>query len=95
MSDVHYLEHAPPPDLADRVECVWTLRSEGRLPAAVLNRVVPDGYADVIFDPGGPPRVVGAHMIREFRGFAGLTPEAFRRERARVASVRYAGAAGA
>jgi AraC-like DNA-binding protein len=63
MSDVRYLEHAPPPDLADRVECVWTLRSAGRLSAAVLNRVLPDGCADVIFDPGQPPRVVGA-MLR-------------------------------
>lgn len=63
MPDVHYREHAPPPDLADRVECVWTLRSAGRLPAAVLNRVLPDGCADVIFDPGEPARVVGA-MLR-------------------------------
>ncbi|HLL46725.1 MAG TPA: helix-turn-helix domain-containing protein [Longimicrobiaceae bacterium] len=36
-----------------------------------------------------------AHMIREFRGFAGLTPEAFRREHARVASVQDAAAGGA
>lgn len=63
MSDVHYREHAPPPDLADRVECVWTLRSAGRLAAPVLNRVLPDGCADVIFDPGEPARVVGA-MLR-------------------------------
>lgn len=71
MSQLHYREHLPPPDLAGRVECVWTLRSHGRLPAAVLNRVLPDGCTDVIFDPGGPslarPRpgsyVVGA-MLR-------------------------------
>lgn len=58
MSQLHYREHLPPPDLAGRVECVWTLRSRGRLPAAVLNRVLPDGCTDVIFDPGGPS---GAH----------------------------------
>lgn len=63
MSHVHYREHAPPPDLADGVECVWTLRSAGRLPAPVLNRVLPDGCADVIFDPDEPARVVGA-MLR-------------------------------
>lgn len=54
MSQLHYREHLPPPDLAGRVECVWTLRSHGRLPAAVLNRVLPDGCTDVIFDPGEP-----------------------------------------
>ncbi|HEU0080081.1 MAG TPA: AraC family transcriptional regulator [Longimicrobiaceae bacterium] len=55
MPHVHYREHLPPPDLAGRLECVWTLRSEGRLPAAVLNRVLPDGCTDVIFDAGEPP----------------------------------------
>ncbi|HEX8272340.1 MAG TPA: AraC family transcriptional regulator [Longimicrobiaceae bacterium] len=69
MSDLHYREHAPPPELAGRVECVWTLRSRGRLPAAVLNRVLPDGCADVIFAPGEPP-LPGTGPHHRLRGYA-------------------------
>jgi AraC-like DNA-binding protein len=54
-----YREHDPPPALAARVECLWTLRSDGALPAPALNRVLPDGCIDLIFDfgdgPGGAP----------------------------------------
>jgi AraC-like DNA-binding protein len=42
-----YLEHAPPAALDGRVECLWTLRSEG---AEALNRVLPDGCIDLLFD---------------------------------------------
>ncbi|HEX8451357.1 MAG TPA: helix-turn-helix transcriptional regulator [Longimicrobium sp.] len=57
-----YLEHDPPPALAARVECLWTLRSDGPLPAPALNRVLPDGCIDLIFDLGDRPRgyAVGA-----------------------------------
>ncbi|HEX8210075.1 MAG TPA: helix-turn-helix transcriptional regulator [Longimicrobium sp.] len=51
-----YREHDPPSALAARVECLWTLRSDGALPAPVLNRVLPDGCTDLIFDLGEPPR---------------------------------------
>ena len=47
MSAPAYLEHAPPPALAGRVECLWTLRSDG---ARSLNRVLPDGCMDLLFD---------------------------------------------
>ncbi len=57
-----YREHDPPPALAARVECLWTLRSAGALPAPALNRVLPDGCIDLIFDFGEQPRgyAVGA-----------------------------------
>ena len=77
MADLHYREHLPPPDLADRVECVWTLRSGGRLPAAVLNRVLPDGCTDVIFDPGEPPLAdAGRHRPGSYVVGAMLRPAA-------------------
>ena len=56
MSAPRYREHDPPPALARRVECLWTLRSDGALPAPALNRVLPDGCIDLIFDLGEPPR---------------------------------------
>jgi AraC-like DNA-binding protein len=57
-----YREHDPPPALAARVECLWTLRSDGALPGPALNRVLPDGCIDLIFDFGEGPRgyAVGA-----------------------------------
>lgn len=61
-----YREHDPPPALAARVECLWTLRSDGALPTPALNRVLPDGCIDLIVDLGDTPRfgprgyVVGA-----------------------------------
>jgi AraC-like DNA-binding protein len=49
---VGYTEHAPPPDLAAAVVCVWTRR----LPIAADvgdQRVIPDGCADILFAFGG------------------------------------------
>jgi AraC-like DNA-binding protein len=40
-----YLELAPPPHLADSVECFWTMRSEH----SFGHRVLPDGCADILF----------------------------------------------
>ena len=40
-----YLELAPPPHLAESVECFWSMRSE----AFFRHRVLPDGCADIIF----------------------------------------------
>jgi AraC-like DNA-binding protein len=42
---VPYLELAPPPHLADSVECFWTMESE----QSFGHRVLPDGCADIIF----------------------------------------------
>jgi len=55
MQGIHYREHRPPPDLADRVECIWTSRSLGPLTAATPNRVLPDGCVDVILNLGDAP----------------------------------------
>jgi AraC-like DNA-binding protein len=40
-----YLELVPPPQLAESVECFWTMESEESFPY----RVLPDGCADIIF----------------------------------------------
>ncbi|MFZ0803121.1 MAG: DUF6597 domain-containing transcriptional factor, partial [Terriglobales bacterium] len=40
-----YLELVPPPQLAESVECFWTMQSEESFP----HRVLPDGCADIIF----------------------------------------------
>jgi AraC-like DNA-binding protein len=45
-----YREFAPPPRLADSVECLWVIRhSQG---PAVQHRVLPDGCADILFTAG-------------------------------------------
>jgi AraC-like DNA-binding protein len=64
MQHVVYREHAPPPELADRVECIWTSRSGAPLTAARLSRVLPDGCADVIFDLGDRPRSYAVGAMR-------------------------------
>lgn len=40
-----YLELAPPPHLADSVECFWTMQ----LDRSFRHRVLPDGCADILF----------------------------------------------
>jgi AraC-like DNA-binding protein len=42
---LHYREIAPPPHLAQTVECIWTMRQDT---AAPLHRVLPDGCADLL-----------------------------------------------
>jgi AraC-like DNA-binding protein len=54
MSAPVYREHAAPPALAGRVECLWSVRSDGALAEPALNRVLPDGCIDLVFDLGGP-----------------------------------------
>lgn len=68
MPDLRYREYAPPPDLAGRVECVWTLRSAAGLAAPRLNRVLPDGCTDLIFDLGDAPLPDGRtrHRLRSY-----------------------------
>jgi AraC-like DNA-binding protein len=50
-----YREHAPPPRLADLVECVWTMRSGKPVAGVHEARVLPDGCMDVIFELGNQP----------------------------------------
>ena len=54
-----YRELAPSPALAPWVECFWSIRASDA--AGVVNRVVPDGCADLITGVGGDlePIVVG------------------------------------
>lgn len=82
---VEYREHAPSPDLADRVECIWTVRSAAPPGGARLNRVLPDGCTDVIFNLGDPPLPEGTphHALRSYVVGAMRRP----------AEVRMAGAA--
>jgi AraC-like DNA-binding protein len=46
-----YREFAPPPHLADAVECVWSMHQTGK--SAHMHRVVPDGCADILFTRTG------------------------------------------
>lgn len=55
MSAVVYTEAAPTRSLEGVVRCYWSI--EGRVPAgeSVVNRVLPDGCMDVIFNLGDAP----------------------------------------
>lgn len=57
-----YLELVPPPQLAESVECFWTMQSEESFP----HRVLPDGCADIIFtrDSGKASLTVVGTMTR-------------------------------
>jgi len=46
---MEYREIAPPPQLADRVECFWTSEAG----ASQLHRVLPDGCADILLTRAG------------------------------------------
>lgn len=63
-----YSEIPPPAHLAALVECFWTIRSDGPLPTTRLNRVLPDGCSDIIFNFGDLPagRGAGYHVLRAF-----------------------------
>ncbi|MFW6078721.1 MAG: AraC family transcriptional regulator [Gemmatimonadota bacterium] len=49
-----YREFPPSSDLRGLVETFWTIRSDGRLRDARINRVVPDGCTDIIVALGDP-----------------------------------------
>ena len=56
-----YVELAPPPRLAESVECLWVMRHSGE--SLAPHRVLPDGCGDLIFTAGsGKPtlQVIGA-----------------------------------
>lgn len=53
-----YREHAPPPSLASRVECFWSIRAApGAAPRE--SRILPDGCMDVLFTLGDAPHPNG------------------------------------
>lgn len=45
----NYREHAPPPELKDFVECLWTREATEPEKGSAVHRVLPDGCSDVIF----------------------------------------------
>ncbi|MCU1375487.1 MAG: AraC family transcriptional regulator [Actinomycetia bacterium] len=52
-----YREWAPPPAWRGPVTCLW----EQRVSATRVQRVVPDGCADILFDSSGSVTVAGLH----------------------------------
>lgn len=54
-----YREHAPPPDLADEIWCVWTLQGDprgggGAAPGAAWDRALPDGSSEIVINRADP-----------------------------------------
>jgi methylphosphotriester-DNA--protein-cysteine methyltransferase len=68
MEESGYHEHRPSPPLAGLVECYWSMRT--RVPAgrARLNRVLPDGCMDVLFNLADEPLREGCphHRMRSY-----------------------------
>jgi hypothetical protein len=68
-----YVEFAPPPHLADAVECFWAMRHPHG--TAVPHRVLPDGCADILFTSGcgkSTLQIVGAMTrFEDFRVLPG------------------------
>jgi AraC-like DNA-binding protein len=60
-----YRELLPSPALSDAVECYWSIRAEA--PAAIPNRVLPDGCADLIV---GIPGLAGPAVVGTMRAAA-------------------------
>lgn len=52
-----YHEHAPPPALAQYIECAWSIAAAGPVTG---HRVPPDGCLDIIYSRTDGARVVGA-----------------------------------
>ena len=58
MTEPRYVERAPSPELAEWIECYWSIRGQAAEP--VPNRVLPDGCSDLILGiEGMGPAVVG------------------------------------
>lgn len=49
---VHYEEHAPPIELAPIADCFWSLRADPGPDAGAVERVIPDGCAEIIVQLG-------------------------------------------
>jgi AraC-like DNA-binding protein len=62
-----YREYAPQPALSGLIRCYWALRGQADTPDAALNRVLPDGCMDIVFDlaaPTGPQGLVVGAMLQ-------------------------------
>jgi AraC-like DNA-binding protein len=61
-----YRELAPPPHLAEAVECFWTMESS----ASFCHRVLPDGCADIIFSrDSGKASLTAVGTMTQFADF--------------------------
>jgi AraC-like DNA-binding protein len=66
-----YFELAPPPHLAEAVECFWTMESS----ASFCHRVLPDGCADIIFSrDSGKAELTAVGTMTQFADFQ-IPPE--------------------
>jgi AraC-like DNA-binding protein len=74
---LHYQEAPPAPPLAAYVRCYWSLHGAAGGPESALWRILPDGCADVLFEPGREPvRWVGT-MTRPLEVFPGRSADMF------------------
>ena len=65
---LEYVEFPVQLDLADAVECSWTIQQTGK--SSVVHRVVPDGCADIIFTRGsGKPVLTAIGSMTRFEDF--------------------------
>lgn len=71
--ELQYREHRPPADLADLIECFWTLRADGtgRPGEEVPDQILPDGCPELILNLGDPFREPGDRRPRPDISFAG------------------------
>ena len=63
-NSTHYREYAPGKHLKPYISCYWIMTSERDLEGPILQRVVPDGCADIIFD-------LNEHSYREVASIVG------------------------
>src|SRR5687767_15144161 len=63
MDPVAYQEHAPPPELASAVQCIWELRGDGTGGPEQL--IVPDGCAELVLNCADPFRNVAAQDAKQ------------------------------
>ena len=64
---MRYQEYAPQPALSHLVRCYWTVRGRTESQVAHVNRVLPDGCMDVIFDladRAGPQALIIGTMLQ-------------------------------
>jgi AraC-like DNA-binding protein len=63
-----YQEISPPAQLADSVECLWTIWTTGN--ASITHRVLPDGCADILFTGGsGKPSLRAVGTMTRFEDY--------------------------
>lgn len=62
-----YREYLPPPQLADTAECCWSLTNRGA--SAVVQRVLPDGCADILFVRSAKTSMIVVGAMTRFEDF--------------------------